>query len=223
MIPGAFEYHRAGSISEAVELLAANQDARLLAGGHSLLPMMKLRLASPAVLIDIGDISELSFINADDGQLTIGATTTHAEVAASDTVQRAHAALAEAAASIGDVQVRNCGTLGGSVAHADPAADYAAALMALDAEIDVVGLAGERSVNAADLFTGLLQTSLEPGELIVSVRFPSSWRRLRRRAKKRQTRFRRANSRACSSSPLHRSRDRGKNCRKSHGPRAARR
>lgn len=174
MIPGAFEYHRAGSVSEAVELLAANQDARLLAGGHSLLPMMKLRLAAPAMLIDIGGISELSFISADDGGLTIGALTTHAEVAASDEVRRTHAALAEAAASIGDVQVRNCGTLGGSVAHADPAADYAAALLALDATIDVVGPAGERSVNATDLFTGLLQTSLEPGELIVGVRFPAS-------------------------------------------------
>ncbi len=174
MIPAAFEYHRAGSVSEAVELLAANRDARLLAGGHSLLPMMKLRLAAPAVLIDIGGISDLSFINATDGQLTIGAMTTHADVAASDDVRQAHAALAEAAASIGDVQVRNCGTLGGSVAHADPAADYAAALMALDAQIDVVGPDGERSVNAADLFTGLLQTSLEPEELIVSVRFPAS-------------------------------------------------
>ena len=174
MIPAAFEYHRAGSVSEAVELLAANRDAKLLAGGHSLLPMMKLRLAAPAVLIDIGGISELSFIKTDAGQLTVGAMTTHAEVAASSDVRQAHAALAEAAASIGDVQVRNCGTLGGSVAHADPAADYAAVLMALDAEVDVVGPDGERSVDAADLFTGLLETSLAPNEVLVSVRFPAS-------------------------------------------------
>ncbi len=174
MIPGEFEYHRATSTEEAVRLLADNDGAKLLAGGHSLLPMMKLRLAVPTVLIDIGGIEALSFARQDDGDLVIGSMTTHADVAASEEVAAGHGALAEAAASIGDVQVRNLGTIGGSLAHADPAADYAAAALALDAQIEVLGPDGERSIAAAEFFAGLLTTSLAPAELITGVRFPGT-------------------------------------------------
>ena len=169
MIPGKFEYHRATSTEEAVRLLADNDGAKLLAGGHSLLPMMKLHLAVPTVLVDIGGIEALSFARRDNGDLVIGSMTTHAEIVVAD-----HRALAEAAASIGDVQVRNFGTIGGSLAHADPAADYAAAALALDAQIEVMGPDGERSIAAADFFAGLLTTSLAPAELITSVRFPGA-------------------------------------------------
>lgn len=174
MIPGRFEYHRATSVDEAIGLLADNEGAKLLAGGHSLLPMMKLRLATPTVLVDVGGIDELRSLDQEGGELVVGSMTTHAEIAASSDVRASHGALAEAAAAIGDVQVRNCGTLGGSLAHADPAADYAAAVLALDAEINVRGPNGERTIAAAELFVGLLETSLQPGELITSVRFPKA-------------------------------------------------
>ena len=172
MIPGEFDYQRATSAQEAVSLLADNDGAKLLAGGHSLLPMMKLRLAAPTVLVDIRGIDELSFARQDGDDLVIGSLTTHADVAASDIVAASHGAVAEAAASIGDVQVRNCGTIGGSLAHADPAADYAAAALALDAQIEVLGPDGERSIGAAELFAGLLTTTLETAELITAIRFP---------------------------------------------------
>ena len=174
MIPAPFEYHRATSVDEAIQLLADNEGAKLLAGGHSLLPMMKLRLVTPTVVVDIGAIDELRSIGQNGDDLVVGATATHAEVASSSEVQASHAALAQAAAAIGDVQVRNCGTLGGSLAHADPAADYGAAVLAFDAEVSVRGPSGERTIPAGELFAGLLQTSLEPGELITSVRFPAT-------------------------------------------------
>jgi len=126
MIPAEFDYRKVSSIDEAIGLLTAHDNAKLLAGGHSLLPMMKLRLAAPSLLVDIGGIDELRHIGRDGDDLIIGAMTTHAQIATSEEVTAAHGALAEAAASIGDVQVRNCGTIGGSVAHADPAADYGA-------------------------------------------------------------------------------------------------
>jgi carbon-monoxide dehydrogenase medium subunit len=173
MIPASFEYRRAGSATEAVELLAGNDDARLLAGGHSLLPMMKMRLAAPALLIDIGGIEELRGIRRDGDDLVVGALATHAEIAGSAELGGTHRALAEAAAAIGDVQVRNCGTLGGSLAHADPAADYAAAVLALDAVIEVLGPGGERTIPAAELFAGLLTTTLAEAEIVTAVRFPS--------------------------------------------------
>lgn len=172
MIPAAFDYHRASSAEEAVRMLEDNPGAKLLAGGHSLLPMMKLRLAQPPALVDIGGLDELRGVRRDGDDLVIGALTTHARVATSDEVSRTHAGLAQTAAAIGDVQVRNCGTLGGSLAHADPAADYAAAVLALDATLEVLGPDGTRSVAAADLFQGLMQTSLEPAELVTAVRFP---------------------------------------------------
>jgi carbon-monoxide dehydrogenase medium subunit len=174
MIPAPFEYRRARSVDEAVRLLAENDDARLLAGGHSLLPMMKLRLAAPSLLIDIGGLDELRFVRRDGDAVVVGALTRHAEVAASDELAGPFAALAEAAAAIGDVQVRNCGTIGGSLAHADPAADYAAAVLALDAEITARGPDGERTIAAADFFAGLLTTSLRPGELLTEIRLPAA-------------------------------------------------
>ena len=174
MIPAPFEYRRARSVDEAIRLLAENDDARLLAGGHSLLPMMKLRLAAPSLLIDIGGLDELRFVRRDGDAVVVGALTRHAEVAAAAELAGPFAALAEAAAAIGDVQVRNCGTIGGSLAHADPAADYAAAVLALGAEITARGPDGERTIAAADFFAGLLTTSLRPGELLTEIRFPAA-------------------------------------------------
>jgi carbon-monoxide dehydrogenase medium subunit len=174
MIPAPFEYRRARSVDEAIRLLAENDDARLLAGGHSLLPMMKLRLAAPSLLIDIGGLDELRFVRRDGDAVVVGALTRHAEVAAAAELTGPFAALAEAAAAIGDVQVRNCGTIGGSLAHADPAADYAAAVLALAGEITARGPDGERTIPAAELFAGLLTTSLRPGELLTEVRLPAA-------------------------------------------------
>ncbi|MGD8331777.1 MAG: FAD binding domain-containing protein, partial [Acidobacteriota bacterium] len=173
MIPAEFDYRRASTVEEAISMLADHADARLIAGGHSLLPMMKMRLAAPAMLIDIGGIAELTGIRRVGDELVIGALTRHAEVAASDEVAAGHAALAHAAAAIGDVQVRNFGTLGGSLAHADPAADYPAAVIALEGVIDVLGSDGARSIAAADLITGMLTTSLAHDEIITAVRFPT--------------------------------------------------
>jgi len=171
MIPAAFDYHRPSSVGEAVRMLEDNPGAKLLAGGHSLLPMMKLRLAQPPALVDIGGLDELRGIRRDGDELVIGALTTHAEVAASNEVASTHRGLAQAAAAIGDVQVRNCGTLGGSLAHADPAADYGAAVLALDATLEILGPDGARTLDAGDLFEGLMQTRLEPVEVVTAVRF----------------------------------------------------
>jgi len=174
MLPGEFEYRRATSVEEAVRLLAENEEAKLLAGGHSLLPMMKLHFAAPSMLVDIGGIQELVFTKQDGDSLVVGSMTTHAHIAASDTVGAEYGALAEAAASIGDVQVRNRGTIGGSLAHADPAADYGAATLALDAQIDLVGPNGQRAVDVTSFFSGFLSTAMEPAELITAIRFPSA-------------------------------------------------
>ena len=174
MLPGEFEYRRATSVEEAVRLLAENEEAKLLAGGHSLLPMMKLHFAAPSMLVDIGGIQELVFTKQDGDSLVVGSMTTHAHIASSDTVGAEYGALAEAAASIGDVQVRNRGTIGGSLAHADPAADYGAATLALDAQIDLVGPNGQRAVDVTSFFSGFLSTAMEPAELITAIRFPSA-------------------------------------------------
>jgi carbon-monoxide dehydrogenase medium subunit len=170
--PAAFTYHRATSVDEAVRLLADLPDARLLAGGHSLLPAMKLRLSTPAALIDIARIAELDTIEENGDGIQIGALARHADVAASALVQRQCGALAEAAALIGDPQVRNRGTIGGSLAHADPGADYPAVVRALGATITAVGPGGSREIAANDFFVGLFTTALEPGELITGVRIP---------------------------------------------------
>ena len=172
MIPNTFEYSRATSVDDALaKLRAANGDAKLLAGGHSLIPVMKFRLSEPKTLIDIFRIPELSGIRNKDGQIEIGAGTVHHEVATSALLQRECPMIAEAAASIGDPQVRNRGTLGGSLAHADPSADYPAVMVALDADIHVRGLNGSRIVKARDFFRGLFTVDLATDEIIVAVQF----------------------------------------------------
>ena len=174
MIPAPFDYVAAGSAGQALELLAEHGDeAKLLAGGHSLLPMMKLRLAAPSVLIDIGRVAELAGIRADGDELVIGAATTHADVAGSDLVRSQAPLLAHAAAQVGDPQIRHRGTIGGSLAHADPAADLPMALTALGGSVDITGPDGTRNVSADDFFIGFFETSLEPGELLTAVRVPS--------------------------------------------------
>jgi carbon-monoxide dehydrogenase medium subunit len=175
MIPAAFAYHRPRTLPAALALLQRHgADARLLAGGQSLLPMMKLRLLEPAHLIDIGRIRRLRRIRAAGDGLRLGALATHWMIEASPAVRRGAPVLAEAARAIGDLQVRNVGTLGGSLAHADPAADYPAALLALDARIGLLGPAGARVVPAAEFFHGVMATALEPGEILVEVEVPST-------------------------------------------------
>ena len=173
MIPSEFQYYRAGSVKEAIDLLSEKgPDAKILAGGHSLLPAMKLRFNNPAVLIDIGSIPDLSYIREEDGNLIIGAGTTHGELAASQLIGDSIPMLAETAATIGDLQVRNKGTIGGSLAHADPAADWPAALLAADAEIVINGASGSRVVAVVDFFKGLFTTDLGESEIITEIRVP---------------------------------------------------
>ena len=174
MIAASFDYQSPRSLSEALELLSSNQDAKLLAGGHSLLPAMKLRLATPAMLIDVGRISGLDGIREAGDKIAIGALTTHAAVASSKLLHNASPLLAQAAENIGDIQVRNRGTIGGSLAQAHPAADYPAAVLALDAEIIAKSRTGERSVPARDFFTGMFTTALRPDEMITEVRVPKT-------------------------------------------------
>jgi aerobic carbon-monoxide dehydrogenase medium subunit len=172
MIPLPFDYHRPATLDEAVaKLAAAKGSAKLIAGGHSLVPLMKLRLAEPKVLIDIGRIPGLSGIREKDGWIVIGAGTVHHEVAASALLHRECPVVAEAAASIGDPQVRNRGTLGGSLAHADPAADYPAAMLAVDAEMHIKGPAGSRTAKASGFFRNLFTVDLANDEIVVGVRF----------------------------------------------------
>lgn len=172
MIPSAFEYSRAVSVDDALaKLRAANGAAKLIAGGHSLIPAMKFRLSQPAALIDISRIPELSGIRRKDGDIEIGAGTVHHVVATSAVLRDACPVIAETAATIGDPQVRHCGTLGGSIAHADPSADYPAALLALDASIHLKGPNGARVVKARDYFRGLFTVDLAADEIIVAVQF----------------------------------------------------
>src|SRR2546429_2290763 len=171
MISAQFDYVRANTLDEAVSLLAQNEDAKILAGGHSLIPAMKLRLAMPQMLIDIGRIKDLSYIVEADDQVRIGAMTTHYQIESSDLLKKICPLLPECAASIGDVQVRNKGTIGGSVAHSDPAGDWPAAIIALSAELVAANKNGERSIKADDFFTDLLTTALEPGEILREIRF----------------------------------------------------
>jgi aerobic carbon-monoxide dehydrogenase medium subunit len=171
MFPASFDYHRPKTIQEAVKLLREVKGARVLAGGHSLLPAMKLRLASPAALIDISRIKELSGIDSTKDGLRIGALTTHAAIADSETVRKNCPVLAETAAHIGDQQVRNRGTIGGSIAHADPAADYPTVMLLLDAKIIAVN-GKDREINAEKFFVDLFTTSLKPGEILTSIVIP---------------------------------------------------
>ena len=172
MISTAFEYSRAASVDDALaKLRAANGEGKLIAGGHSLIPVMKLRLSQPATLIDIARIPGLSGIRKKDGKIEIGAATVHHDVAASALLKQECPMLADTAATIGDPQVRNRGTLGGSLAHSDPSADYPAAMLALDAEIQIQGSKGSRAVKAHDFFRGLFAVDLAADEMIVAVQF----------------------------------------------------
>ena len=171
MIAHNFEYTVATSLSEAVNLLQKHGDnAKIMAGGHSLIPMMKLRLAAPSVLIDIGRISELSYVKEEGGTIRIGALTTHHNVGSAEIVRKRCQALSEAANIIGDIQVRNKGTIGGSIAHADPAADYPASLLAHHATVVVIGPKGVRTIAAGDFFVDMLTTSLQPNEIVREIR-----------------------------------------------------
>lgn len=171
MIPTQFDYQAPATLEEAVALLASDLDgAKVLAGGHSLIPAMKLRLAQPQLLVDIGRIKSLSYIREEGDQILIGATTTHYQLESSDLLKSICPLLPACAASIGDVQVRNKGTIGGSVAHSDPAGDWPAAVLALDADIVLVGTSGERIVKAENFFVHLLTTDLQPGEILREIR-----------------------------------------------------
>lgn len=172
MIPAAFEYHRPSSLDAALHLLQQLPEAKLLAGGHSLLPMMKLRVVRPAHLIDLGRLRELRGIREDGGRVIIGALTTHWEIESSAILGARVPLLAETAARIGDVQVRNAGTLGGSLVHADPAADYPAAVLVLEAEMVACGPRGERIIAADKFFTGVLTSALGPDEILTELRVP---------------------------------------------------
>jgi carbon-monoxide dehydrogenase medium subunit len=177
MYAASFDYQRPTTIDEAIALLAQHgDDAKVLAGGHSLIPAMKLRLARPRVVVDIARIPSLNEIREVGGRIAIGALATHRAIESSALVKAKCPLLAETAAVIGDVQVRNKGTIGGSLAHADPAADYPAAILALDAEIDVVGPKGRRTVQAVDFFVDLMQTVLAADELITEIRVPATAR-----------------------------------------------
>jgi carbon-monoxide dehydrogenase medium subunit len=170
MYASSFDYHRPKTLAEAVRLLGQMKEAKLLAGGHSLIPAMKMRLSAPAALVDLSGLAELRGIRTSGASLSIGALTPHAAVAASDEVKKGCPILAEAASQIGDVQVRNRGTIGGSVAHADPAADYPTVLLALEATMVAEGAKGRREVPASDFFVDLFTTALQPGEIVVEVR-----------------------------------------------------
>jgi len=172
MIPTSFDYIAAKSVDDALSLLAKHKDdAKLLAGGHSLLPAMKLRIAQPKVLIDISRIKDLNYIREEGGQIRIGATTTHFQIETSDLLRRSCPLLPEAATNLGDMQVRNKGTIGGSIAHADPAADWPASIIALNAEMVAVGPKGERVIKSDDFFVELFTSALQPAEILREIRF----------------------------------------------------
>ena len=171
-----FDYYRARSVADAHQLLAAHPGAKLLAGGHSLLPLLKLRLAAPSTLVDIGRIAELRGISRQGDWIRIGALTTHAELAASADLRDAAAALADAAAMVGDPAVRNRGTIGGNIAHADPASDLPTVLVALDARMVAAGPGGERTIHADQFFTGIMTTALSEDEILVAVHVQASGR-----------------------------------------------
>jgi aerobic carbon-monoxide dehydrogenase medium subunit len=179
VIPAVFDYRRAESVAQAIELLGEYGDeAKLLAGGHSLLPMMKFRLATPAVLIDLGEVPGLDYIRGDDAEIVIGALTRHSQLETSGLLAEAVPLLRHTASAVGDCQIRHRGTLGGSVAHGDPAADLPAALMALRGTVVVEGPAGRRDIPIDDLYLGFLETALAPDEIVVEVRVPRTGERL---------------------------------------------
>jgi carbon-monoxide dehydrogenase medium subunit len=173
MIPGSFEYYAPRSLDDAVKYLAAHRDdVKVLSGGQSLLPLMKMRLSKPAAIVDIGRIPGLDTITEEGNNLIVGALVTHAQIESSELLQKKCPLLPQTATTIADVQVRNRGTIGGSIAHADPAGDWPAAILALDAEIQCFGPNGERWVKCDDFFLGLLMSVLEPDELVTAIKMP---------------------------------------------------
>lgn len=171
MIPVAFDYQKVKTVDEAIAALS-DGNSKILAGGHSLLPAMKLRLSQPSKLVDIGGITALKGIKAEDGEIVIGAGATHADIASDKHINSWLPFFAEGASVIGDMQIRNHGTIGGSLAHADPAADWPALVLAADASIEVQGGNGKRRIKATDFFTGLFSTALQENEIIVAIRIP---------------------------------------------------
>ena len=189
MIPAPFDYEVAESVEEAVGLLGSREDAKLLAGGHSLLPLLRLRVTRPSLLVDVGRIDELGYVRDAGSSIAIGALTRHHDVAAAPLLQEHNPLVSYAAGLIGDPQVRHRGTIGGSLAHGDPASDLPAVLLALDGEIDVVGREGTRTIPAAEFFLGVFETAAGPEEMITEVRVPKlsgdhgwSYLKFRRRA-----------------------------------------
>lgn len=172
MIPASVEYKRASSVFEAISLLNSTPDAKILAGGHSLIPAMKLRLSQPSVLIDIARISDINFIRDRGKYFAIGAGSTHGAIAAHKSVKAKMPLIAKAASMIGDVQIRNRGTIGGSIAHADPASDWPAVLLAANATIQIADINDGRKVAAEDFFTGFFSTALGEGEIVTEIHIP---------------------------------------------------
>jgi len=188
VIPATFDYVRASSAEEAVSLLHEHGDeAKLLAGGHSLLPLMKLRLATPSVLIDVGRLKDLSYVRATGDSVSIGALTRHRDVETSDVLEREVPILAHVAGLVGDPQVRHRGTIGGSLAHGDPASDLPAVVLALGGALVAQGPGGRREIPAGEFFRGFLETALAPDEMLVEIRVPKakggwSYQKFNRRA-----------------------------------------
>ncbi|MCY7303930.1 MAG: xanthine dehydrogenase family protein subunit M [Thermoleophilia bacterium] len=172
MIPAAFDYEVAESVEHALGLLAADPDAKVLAGGHSLVPALKLRIARPSKLVDIGRLSDLAYVRDAGSQVAIGALTRHVDVQGDPLLQEHCPIVSMTAGKVGDPQVRHRGTIGGSVAHGDPASDLPSVMRALDAEFVIVGAGGERTVGAGDFFTGVFQTAVGHGELLTEIRVP---------------------------------------------------
>jgi carbon-monoxide dehydrogenase medium subunit len=189
MIPAPFDYEVAESVEHAISLLDGRDDTKVLAGGHSLLPLLRLRLARPSLLVDVGRLRELSHVRDAGDSIAIGALTRHHDVATAPLLQEHCPIVAYAARLIGDPQVRHRGTIGGSLAHGDPASDLPAVVLALDAEIDIAGAGGVRTVPAAEFFRGVFETAVGPAELVTEVRVPKqsgdhvwSYLKFRRRA-----------------------------------------
>ena len=187
MIPAAFDYARAESVDHAIQLLSGDPEAKLLAGGHSLLPLMKLRFAQPSTLIDIGRLSDLSYVREDGDEVAIGALTRHHDVESSDALHELCPIVSYTASTIGDPQVRHIGTIGGSVAHADAASDMPTVLLALDASLVAQGPGGTRTIPAGEFFVGLFTSALEPNEVLTEIRVPKrtagwSYQKFHRRA-----------------------------------------
>lgn len=175
VIPAAFDYQRASTLDEALSILAdRGEDAKLLAGGHSLLPLMRLRLATPAVLVDIGGLRDLSYVQDRGDEVAIGALTRHRDLQISELLLNQVPVLAHVAGQVGDPQVRHRGTIGGSLAHGDPASDLPAAILALDGTLCARGTSGERTIPATEFFTGFLETALRPDEVLTEIRVPKS-------------------------------------------------